>query len=189
MNTLGRFLAVGFLLAAISGCADTSQLLVHDLVVLWNEVCDNMLKATDEETAKKLLEVQFKVLEKKYDSVKARCEKKFMNFEKDDAIDLEDTLMDFRIEIEAVEKRLQNAKERVEKIIAAAPDPDKTVNLKKIASWVDTKARFNTINYGSFTPNVQVADFKEITPKQVGFKLMPAQAKFQEKDGQGQGKG
>ena len=46
-----------------------SQLAHSRLFVFWNEVCDNMLRATDEETAKGLLKVQFKILEKKQEKL------------------------------------------------------------------------------------------------------------------------
>src|SRR3954470_970804 len=118
MRQRWRLAAVLQITAAIAGCADGPPALVHDLVVFWNEVCDNMLKATDEESAKKLLEVQFKLLDAKFESLKARTEKLFINgYDKQEALALEDSLMDYRRECEAVAIRLDKSKERVEKIM------------------------------------------------------------------------
>ncbi len=176
MKSTGRLFGGLLLMTAIAGCADGPQPIVHDLVVFWNEVCDNTLKATDEETAKKLLEVEFKLLDAKCDALKARCQKVITNYDKDDAIGLENALMDYKIEIEAVEKRLLNARERIEKIRAAAPSPDDTPNLKKIMTWPDTRKTFHQYDYGKYMPNLRVRKDQEanIIPKQLARGLVPA---------------
>jgi len=177
MKKAWRFLGILLVVVFVPGCADNPQTITHDMIVFWNEVCDNMLKATDEETAKKLLEVQFKVLEKKHETIRLRAEKKFTNFDKDDAMDVENALMDFKVEIEAVEQRLKNTKERVLAIIAQMPNPDSCINLKKIANWADSgKKVFNVQDYGKYMPNLRTKDVK---PKQLGKGLVPARPNFE----------
>jgi hypothetical protein len=173
MKKAWRYLAVFSILAGLSGCADGPHLVVHDLVVFWNEVCDNMLKATNEDIAKDLVKVEFMLLDKKFEKIKERVERISREFGKAEANDLEDAFLDYCDEIEATEKRLTNCQARLKAIIDASSSHD---NLAKILDWPAKRKAFHTIALGDYMP---VKDLKDpLRPKQFGNGMFPARPQF-----------
>jgi len=112
---------------------------VHDLLVFWNEVCDNMLRATDDDTAKELLKVQFKLLEKKHEQYCERIQKRLQLVDSKEAKGIDEALVDYYFEILATEKRLANCQDRLDTMIKNAPDHHEY--LKKIKDWPESKKR------------------------------------------------
>jgi hypothetical protein len=109
------------LLTNVAGCGDTPEVLVHDLLVFWNEIADNQLRATDNDTAKQLMETNFKALKARHSSIKERMEKRFLTLEKDKELkkDLQFALCDYYEEARATAQRLHSVRKRMDVIIAA----------------------------------------------------------------------
>jgi hypothetical protein len=108
-----------------------------------------MIRATDEETAKDLVKVQFKLLSKKYDKLHDRIEKAAREIDKANARELENALLDYYYEIDATNKRLENCVKRLDNLIQADPSH---VNLTAIRKFAD-KADFDKISLGDWMPN------------------------------------
>jgi len=143
------FLPILLVLVGVSGCGDAPNVLVHDLLVFWNEVCDNMLRATNEETAKELLKVQFKLLDKKYEVLKDRVTKRLKDLTKDEAKELENALLDYYYEIKATEERLENRQKGLQALISGTTDH---ASLTKILNWPESKRDFNKISLDKYMP-------------------------------------
>jgi hypothetical protein len=107
-----------------------------------------MIRATDEETAKGLVKVQFKLLGKKYEKLHDRIEKAAREIDKANARQLEDALLDYYYEIEATSKRLENCVKRLDDIIKANPSHDNLTVIRKFAD----KADFDKISLGDWMP-------------------------------------
>ena len=119
MKLTCRCLALFVLLTAIPGCGDSPDTIVHDILVFWNEVCDNMLRATDEPTAKDLLAVQFKQLEEKHKSFEPRIKKITDNMKTFlEAKELDNALVDHYYEMKATDQRIRNTQKLLDKLIA-----------------------------------------------------------------------
>jgi hypothetical protein len=114
------------LLTSVAGCGDTPEVLVHDLLVFWNEVADNQLRATNNDTAKELLETNFKALKARHGSIKERMEKKFNTLKKDKDMqkDLKYALLDYYDECVGTAKRLHSIRKRMDVMIAAISRED-----------------------------------------------------------------
>ena len=166
MKKAGRLVALFLALTGVAGCGESPQLLTHDLLVFWNEVCDNMVRATNEEKAADLLKVQFKILSKKHENLKERFDKRLKDLRKPDAAELEDALIDYYDEIMATETRLKNCQLRLQKIIDATPNHDE---LAKVRDWPNSKKIFNQVPLLEFTPRKGDANY----PKQFGTGLVP----------------
>jgi hypothetical protein len=164
-----RFLAVFLVLVGAAGCGENHHLLTHDLVVFWNEVCDNMLRATDDESAKDLLKVQFKLLEKRQDTLRKRAENRAKEIDKADATDLEDALVDYYYEILATEKRLAKCQDILNGIIAATPSHQ---HLEQVRDWPTSKREFDKIYIGKYQPT------EKDQPKQFGTGLVLKRPNF-----------
>jgi hypothetical protein len=149
MKKAGRLAALFLVLSGVAGCGESPQVLTHDLVVFWNEVCDNMVRATSEEKAGELLKVQFKLLGKKQETLKERFEKRLKDLKKDDAKELDEALLDYYDEIVATEKRLKNCQSYLQKIIDATPSH---AELVKVRDWPNSKKVFNQVPLLDFEP-------------------------------------
>src|SRR5262245_34335904 len=126
MRKAWRCCLIGLLLTAVPGCGDSPQILVHDMLVFWNEVCDNILRANDNATAKELVDVQFKILEKKHEKIKDRFEKRFRDLDKATAKELDNALLDYYYEIRDTNARVTNTLKRLDAVIQANRDKDTT---------------------------------------------------------------
>jgi hypothetical protein len=168
MKKARGFLAALLVLVGVSGCGENSHLLVHDLLVFWNEVCDNMLRATDEETAKGLLKVQFKILKKKQEKLYDRATNCLRDVGKEEAKDLETGLLDYYDEIVATEERLKNCVKNLNKIIESSSEHD---SLAKIRDWPKDMKTFSGLTLGRYTPTSNLQD--PARPKQFGVGLVP----------------
>jgi hypothetical protein len=168
-----RTVVVLFLLAAVAGCGDSPQVMVHDVLVFWNETCDNMLKATDEERAKELLKVQFKMLDKRYFKIKERMDKFGQAMKKEDAKELESVLLDYYHETVATNERLMNCQKRLEQVIANSPEHDA---LSQILKWSESKKDFDKTALGDFQPTKGAPALSEAKKKGQG--LVPPWPQF-----------
>jgi uncharacterized protein YabN with tetrapyrrole methylase and pyrophosphatase domain len=156
MKKAGRLAALFLLLTGVSGCGESTHLLMHDLLVFWNEVCDNMVRATNEETAADLLKVQFKLLGKKQENLQERVTKRFMDFKKAEAIELEEALLDYCDEIKATEKRLESCQKRLQNIIDVTPSH---AELAKVRDWPNNRKVFDKVSLMDFTPRKDDANY------------------------------
>jgi hypothetical protein len=145
----GRLAAFFLLLTGVSGCGESQHLLMHDLLVFWNEVCDNMVRATNEETAADLLKVQFNLLGKKHENLQTRLTNYFKDFKKPEAIELENALLDYCDEIKATEKRLENCQMHLQKIIDVTPSHNE---LLKVRDWPNSRKIFDKVSMMEFAP-------------------------------------
>jgi hypothetical protein len=173
MKKARGFLATLLVLVGVSGCGENSHVLVHDLLVFWNEVCDNLLRATDDEKAKDMLAVQFKVLKKKHEKLYERTTNCFKDVGREEAKDLEATLLDYHEEIVATDERLKNCVARLKKTIDSTSEND---HLTKILEWLKDKKTFGGVGLGKYTPTTDSQD--PAAPKQFGVGLLPKYPQF-----------
>jgi hypothetical protein len=151
MSKLGKTVALLLILSGLSGCGESSHAILHDLLVFWNEVCDNMVRATDEAAAKQIFDTQFKVLSRRYEKeMKPRCEQWYKDINKEKAQDIENAMLDYWDELFATFKRMNACEERLKEIIAKTDDH---VYLEKIMNWSDTKKNFNKTQMGDYDSN------------------------------------
>jgi hypothetical protein len=134
-----RLAAVLVLLLGASGCGDNPSVIIHDCLVFWNEVCDYMLLANDDETAKTMLEVEFKCLKLKHDNLKERIDKRLKNNVDDDQKrEYNGAFLDYYDEKVATGQRLYHARQRIDGVIAGIKEKDasaSTDNLAKLRDW------------------------------------------------------
>jgi hypothetical protein len=146
-----RCLVVFGILTNIPGCSDNAGVITHDMLVFWNEVCDNMLRATDEDSAKEVLDVHFKILEEKHKKFDDRIKKLTDNMDKLDAKDLDNALIDYYYEMKATSQRITNTQKILDGIMRNTKGP--TTNLKAVRDWPDAKKKFGTVQLGKFNPD------------------------------------
>lgn len=75
MKRAPRFLVVGIILVAGSGCGSATTALISDGLNVINEVSDSLRKVVDEDSAKYFAESRSKQLKEKWDSYRARVDK------------------------------------------------------------------------------------------------------------------
>jgi hypothetical protein len=171
MKKTGRLVMFFLVITGVAGCGESPSLLIHDLLVFWNEVCDNMVRATNEETAAELLKVQFKLLSKKQERLKERLDNRFRDVKKPDATELEEGLLDYYDEIVATETRLKNCQMRLQKIIDVTPNHDE---LTKVKDWPNSRKTFSLVPLQDYTPRKE----DPTCPKQFGTGLVPMRPQF-----------
>jgi hypothetical protein len=131
--------AVFLLLGSLTGCGDTPEVLIHDLLVFYNEVCDNQLRCTDEESAKEFIEGgRHKMLKERFDSIKERIKNRTQGIEKDKEmqLDLKNALLDYYDETVATHKRMQNAWKRLNVVCDGISNEDNKKNLIKVRDMI-----------------------------------------------------
>jgi len=113
----------GLCLVCATGCGDTPEVLIHDCLVFFNEVCDYQLRAVDEESAKRLNEVEFKVLKVKNEALKERIKMRFANIDKEQKKDYNDAWLDYYDEKVATGYRVNRSVNRLDAIIRNTSGP------------------------------------------------------------------
>jgi hypothetical protein len=162
MKKISTLFAVFVLLTQVVGCADTPEVLVHDLLVFWNELGDYQLLAYNEAAAKEMFDKdndKAKMFKERYDTIKERMDKKVLvqlEKDKDVQLNLKNAVLDYYDEAAGTAKRLHGIHKRMNAIIWAIlnedmaererrepekgkPSPNwKLVeNLVKVRNWVD----------------------------------------------------
>jgi hypothetical protein len=114
MRRTGKILTFALVAIAAAGCSDGPLPITHDSLAFWNEVCDNMALVTDEDSAKRIKELQFdKLLEEKSKALAARYDKRMRELDRIEKAELDDILLDYYYEIVATKKRIENSKKRL----------------------------------------------------------------------------
>ncbi len=141
MSRRFRFAAAALLLLTASGCGDNAAVLIHDCLVFWNEVCDYMLLANDDESAKRLLDAEFKCLKLKHENIKDRLEKRLKNPDQEVKDEYNGAWLDYYDEKVATGKRLYNSLERLDSVMQELRKKDNSAStefLTKLHDWPKT---------------------------------------------------
>ena len=157
-----RVLLAGIALGGLSGCGDNPAGLLHEMLVFWNEVCDNTLRVTDDKSAQDLMLNQLKILDKQHVDIKERANKALGTYKENAQFEsLNNALLDSYYEIEATLKRVKKCRERLINLSKAS---GQNTSIFAVLKWIEERKDFNNISLGSFSPNPQ--DPK--APKQIG---------------------
>jgi hypothetical protein len=131
--------AASFVLVTnVVGCGDTPAVLVHDLLVFWNELADRQIRVIDEPSAKEADAIHGKAIKLRNEALKDRMAKKFNTLAKDKDMqkELREAWADYWDEAAATAKRLHKQYKRLDDLCNNISSDDDKKELIKVRDWV-----------------------------------------------------
>lgn len=129
------------LLLGAAGCGDTPDVLCHDLLVFYNEVCDNQVLIYDEQSATEFMTGgKYKVLKDRWEAIKNRVKDRLPanDLQKDKELrdNLIDAELDYYDEAVATHKRMHSCYKRLDGICESISQENQKKNLIKARDLV-----------------------------------------------------